>query len=261
MTEIARGESNTRMPHISIPDVVPYLLAVLALLIVWEVHSIQVRAGRIKAVDIWSRSGIRLFLHMTPEDTQGCPVCREGNGMAFAPAVVAEKKFRPLAKTCTNPAGCRCLLVGLYGAWPEAERLQTLLKAKTSAGRVHLSREKLSALLDGARSRRTGVGMDQISIALLEAMRAEGPDPHQAIGQYRFVVDNAKEDRDLVFVVPAYLRATDLLEQAGSHQEALSLLEQFFKRYGPGQKVTHGPSEHQISVMSLRRTRLMAREK
>lgn len=249
------------MSHISIPEIVPYLLVVLAFLILLEIRSIQARVGRAKTVDTWSRSGIRLFLHMTPEDSQGCPICRESSGMAFAPAAVAEKKFRPLAGICTNPAGCRCLLIGLYGGWPEAEQVQTLLKAKTSTGRAQLSREKLSALLAGARSRRAGVGVDQISIALLEAMGAEGTDPPKAIEQYRFVVDNAKEDRDLAFVVPAYLRASDLLEQTGRHQEALDLAERFFKQYGPGRQVSHSPNEHQISTMSLRRTRLMAHEK
>jgi len=104
------------MLDITIPDILPYLLAILGLLLLWQLHNMQVQAGHIKTVDSWDRSGIRLFLHVTPEDSHACVACREANGMAFLPAVVASHKFRPLAKTCTNPGGCRCLLVGLYGA-------------------------------------------------------------------------------------------------------------------------------------------------
>lgn len=88
---------------ITIPDIVPYLLASLGLLFLWQLHSLQVRAGRIKAVDIWNRSGIRLFLHVTPEDSHACAACREVNNTAFLPKVVASMKFGPLTKPCTTP--------------------------------------------------------------------------------------------------------------------------------------------------------------
>ncbi len=242
------------MSHITIPDIVPYLLAILGLLLLWQLHRMQAQAGRIKAVDSWDRSGIRLFLHVTPEDSHACLACREADGMAFLPTVVASKKFRPMARTCTNPAGCRCLLVGLYGAWAEAESVQKELK--DNGGRLRLSQTRLSGLVEGAQARRTGVAADQISLAILEAVRAEGGDPDQAVEHYRFVVENAAKERDRAFLVPAYLRLADLLEQRGRPDDALDLVDQFFKKLPD--LTPQAPTDAQRSLMSLRKTRLMA---
>lgn len=242
------------MLTIAIPEIVPYLLAILGLLIVWQLYAIQVQAGRIQTVDVFSRSGIRLFVNTTPEDSIACLACREANGMAFLPNVVAAKKFRPTTRTCTNPAGCRCLMVGLYGAWPEAARIQAELYKHS--GRVRLSRQEMKNLVDGAQARKTAAKDDQVSLAILEAMRAEESSPDVAIAHYRHVVDHAKNDPDLALLVPAYLRLTELLERAGRKEEALGAVKQFFKSYGEKQG-PHVPTDDQLSFMSLRRTRLM----
>ena len=55
-------------------EFVPYLLAILGLLALWGFHEMQVRAGRIQAVDFWDRSGIRMFIHITPKDGHICAV-------------------------------------------------------------------------------------------------------------------------------------------------------------------------------------------
>jgi hypothetical protein len=242
------------MPQIAIPDVVPYLLAILGLLLVWEVHSLQVRAGRIKAVDILNRSGIRLFLHVTPDDSFACAACREANATAYLPAVVANKRFKGTATPCTNPAGCRCLTIGLYGSWAEAQRIQTQLPKH--GGRLHLSAEDYAKLLEGAAHRRSGVAADQVSLAMLEALRAEASMPETATQRYRFVIDHAKTERDLALVVPAYLRLSDLLDRIGRKVEALSVVNEFLKAYN-GRNGGRKPSEAEVSVMSLRKTRLM----
>jgi len=244
------------MPTITIPEVVPYLLAILALLFVWQVYAIQVRAGRVQAVDVFNRSRIRLFIHVTPDDSLACPVCREGNGMAFLPQVVAAQRFRPLTKTCANPAGCRCLLVGLYGAWPEAARVQAEMHKKS--GRTQLSKQDVINLVQGAQARQTTANEDQVSLAIIEAMRNEEIKPEVAIAHYTFVVDQATKDRDLALVVPAYIRMTDLLERTGRREEELGTVERFFKAYGNKREGPHVPTEDQFSFMSLRRTRLMA---
>lgn len=243
------------MLDITIPDILPYLLAILGLLLLWQLHNMQVQAGHIKTVDSWDRSGIRLFLHVTPEDSHACVACREANGMAFLPAVVASHKFRPLAKTCTNPGGCRCLLVGLYGAWAEAELVQKELKQQ--GGRLHLSSTRLASLVEGAQARRAGVTADQISLSALEAVRAERSNPDQAVEHYRFVIENATKERDLAFLVPAYLRLVDLLEQRGRLDEALKSVDQFFSKQAEIQP-PHAPTDAQRSLMSLHKTRLMA---
>jgi hypothetical protein len=243
------------MPDITVPDILPYLLAILGLLLLWQLHNMQVQTGRIKTVDSWDRAGIRLFLHVTPEDSHACLACREANGMAFLPVVVASHKFRPLAKTCTNPGGCRCLLIGLHGAWAEAELVQKELKEL--GGRLHLSRTKLSGLVEGAQAQPAGAMVDQISLTALEAVRAEGRNLDQAIEHYHFVIEHAANERDQAFLVPAYLRLADLLEQRARLDEALTLVDQFFSKQADMQP-PHAPTDAQRSQMSLRKTRLMA---
>lgn len=242
------------MPQIALPDFLPYLLGILGLLLVWEVHNIQVRAGRIKAVDILNRSGIRLFIHVTPDDSFACSVCREVNVTAFLPTLVASKKFRATDTPCTNSAGCRCLNIGLYGGWAEAQRVQTQLPKH--GGRLRLSPEEFGKLLEGAIARRSGVAADKISLMMLEAMRAEGSQPGIAIERYRQVIDNATAERDLPFVVPSYLRLADLLDRIGRKAEALSVVDKFLRAYD-GKPGKHTATDAQISDMSLRKTRLM----
>jgi hypothetical protein len=244
------------MLGITIPDVVPYLLAILGLLLVWQLHDIQVRAGRIKAVDVWVRSGIRLFLHLTPDDLHACQNCRAVHGTALLPALVAAKKFKPAAKACTNPDGCRCLLIGLYGGWPEAEKLRGELAR--GEGQTRLSRERIQRLIQGAQSRRSGVATDEMSIALLEALHAEGSDPDLAVQRYRLVASQSQKERDRIFVIPSYLRMIELLEQRGQYADALNAVNQFFKACDGGSKKKHGVTDAQMNHMSLRKTRLTA---
>ena len=53
---------------IEIPDMTLYLVAVLALLVIWQYYQMQIMAGRILAVDIFDRSGIRMYFFVTAED-------------------------------------------------------------------------------------------------------------------------------------------------------------------------------------------------
>src|SRR5207248_2318519 len=121
----------------------PQLLAILGLLMTWEFHDIQVRAGRITARPIfkgrrvsgrrlwrWCKghAGIHMHVLMTPNDERGCKACQLACGKVFSAAAVKRKNFRGPALTCRNPSGCRCELVGLIGNWPEAERLVRILR-------------------------------------------------------------------------------------------------------------------------------------
>jgi hypothetical protein len=242
-------------------ELVPYFLAILGLLALWVFHEMQVRAGRIQAVDFWDRSGIRMFIHITPKDGHICAVCLEANGKAFLPIVAAKKKFTPLHGACTNPSGCRCLLVGLYGGWPEARRLLQQLKANSTAKGIQLSEKELDELIGGQWVQGVSGTMDRISVHMLEAMRNEGSHPEIALQRYRFVTDNAKSDRDLAFILPAYLRLADLLERAGHQAEALQVVDRFLKTYGEKTSAPHAPTDQQRTMMSLRKTRLMTAQK
>ncbi|MDE3243613.1 MAG: hypothetical protein KGO52_12925 [Nitrospirota bacterium] len=246
------------MPHIALPDVFPYLLAILGLLLLWQLHDIQVRAGRIQVASAIDRSGVRWFLHATPMDGHACAACQTAHGWAFLPNVVATKKFRPSEQACTNPAGCRCVLVGLSGSWPEAER--TLAHLKAGGGRLRLSGEQMNNLLAEARVKVGGNSADKVSVHLLLALQAEGDHPQAAIDAYRMVLDQAKKERDLPLLVPAYLRLADVLERTGKQADALDVVDRFLNRYNenPGASPpAHAPTDEQRTVMSIRKTRLM----
>jgi hypothetical protein len=241
--------------NLTIPEFIPYLLAVLGLLFIWQLHDIQVKAGRIKAAGILNRSGLRFFVHVTPDDASTCPSCRDAHGKVFLPAAITAKRFSALASPCTNPDSCRCILVGLYGAWNEALRL--LKRLGQSTGTLHLSAAELDGLIDGATARPAGVGMDRLSVAMLEAVRADPGNPDLAIERYRRIIETAKQERDMPFVLPAYFRLCDLLEKQNRTGEALEFVEKFSRAYGQRQG-SHAATEAQLASMSLRKTRLSA---
>ncbi len=101
-------------------DVTLYLVAVLGLLVVWQYYQLQIMAGRILAVDIFDRSGIRMYVYVTPDDDRICEVCAASHGCVFLPSQVAKEKFSLLMGKCQRPTPCNGALVGLYGAWLEA---------------------------------------------------------------------------------------------------------------------------------------------
>ena len=65
---------------IEIPDMTLYLVAVLALLVIWQYYQMQIMAGRILAVDIFDRSGIRMYCFVTADDDHICEVCSAAAG-------------------------------------------------------------------------------------------------------------------------------------------------------------------------------------
>ena len=253
-------ETVVSLSDISLPEVIPYLVAVLGLLVVWEVHQIAVRAGRIKAVNFWNRSGIRMFLLLTPTDQSTCAVCRDVAGSAFSPTYLAGKGFKHPRHDCKDPVGCRCQLIGFYGAWPVAATVRLRLRQKNGVHR--LSDEQVDRFIASAKDGTKGATMiDHISICLVEALRSEQDNPELAIERYLYVLTQAADARDQEFVIPSYLRLTELLERQGRRADALKLIDRFFKVYGDAKKAKKGrpwPSDSQLETMSLRKTRLMS---
>ena len=245
------------MPFI-VPEVVPYLLAILALLLIWQVHNMLATAGHIEASDFWDRSGVRFFLHLTPVDDQTCQVCREANGTAVLTAVAAKRNFTPLHSPCKNPAGCRCQLVGLYGGWPEAIRLLQQLTVNPRPKSIKLTDDKLSALLRVPWQSAKNGNADRLSVQMLEAIRTEGTDSETAVKKYQTIVDQARAPRDIPLVIPAYLRMVDILERSERSGEALDLISRFEKRYAEDQGKGDRPTHAQRELLSLRKTRLTA---
>ncbi len=236
------------------PDTLPYLLAILSLALIWKFHDLQVKAGRIQARDFWERSGVRLFLHATPNDVLACMACRETTGMVFSPAVVTSKKFTLQERPCINPNGCRCVTVGLYGGWPEAKRVLEQLKAHN--GRMRLTDEELRGLLEASHHAHAGATADLLSLRMLQAIRAEGNEPAAAIEHYRYIVEQATDERDRAFVISAYLRLSDLLERIGQSDEAFEMIERCLRDYGGKKKGPDAPTETQRGMLEKRKARL-----
>ena len=248
-----------QLSQIQLPETYPYLMAVLGLTVIWKFHDMQVKAGRIKAKDFWETSGVRLFLHATPGDAQACLACKESTNFVFLPGLVASKKFTPQDKPCTNPSGCRCVMVGLYGGWAQA--VSALAAAKKNGGKTRLSDSELKTLIDKSSEGRAGASADRISLRMLNALRAEGSQAETAIEHYRYILSHAEEDRDLALMVPTYLRLSELLEKSGKASEALDLVEQCLRDYGEKKKGPDAPTEAQRAAMNTRKNLLAAKVK
>ncbi|TAL08695.1 MAG: hypothetical protein EPO02_12435 [Nitrospirae bacterium] len=245
--------------RVELPETYPYMLAILGLTLIWKFHDMQVKAGRIQAKDFWERSGVRFFLRATPGDTQACLACKETTNSVFLPGLVTSKKFAPQDKPCTNPGGCRCVMVGLYGGWAQA--LSALALAKKSGGKARLSDAELKALIEKSVDARAGASADRISLRMLNALRAEGGQVETAIEHYRYILSHAEEDRDLALMVPTYLRLSELLEKAGKASESLALVEQCLQDYGEKKKGPDAPTEAQRAALNTRKNLLAAKVK
>jgi len=145
-------------------------------------------------------------------------------------------------------------MVGLYGGWPEATRVLEQLKAHN--GRMRLTDEELRGLLEGSQHASAGVTADRLSLRMLQAIRVEGKEPAAAIEHYRYIVNQAKEERDRAFVISAYLRLCDLLERAGQPHEALEIIERCLLDYGAKKKGPAAPTETQRAMLENRKAHL-----
>lgn len=251
------GEAVTLLDELIIPDFTPYLLAILGLLVVWQFYRLQIMAGRIQAVDFWDRSGIRMFIHSAVKDGHTCSPCEEASGSIFLPSLATKKNFTTLQQPCSNADGCRCLVIGVYGAWREAQRLVDYLRKRSRKTPLRLTDQVIRELLAGDWEKTISAGADRIAIHMLEAMRAEGEDPEAAVFRYRFVVSQATSARDLYLVVPAYLRLVELLERIGRCDEALEVIQSFETRFEGKRPVPPFPTEAQRGVVSIHKSRLL----
>lgn len=219
-----------------------YLFGILALLGVWFFHQIQVRYGRIQAIDVFDRSVERFYLYVLPNDRPSCPICVQSQGRVFLPSVVGKIGFSPLDGPCSGTVPCQGLLVGLYGGWLEARQVVSRLQQASKKHPVRVSSEELCALVKGDWSKSISADTDRIGVHLLEGWCFGKNDMPVAIEGLRYVVDRTKEARHLSYVVPAALRLMDLLLKAGREDEARLLIEQFESRFPADRQDIDGPS-------------------
>lgn len=236
--------------------VMPYLVAILGLVVVWQYYQMQIMAGRIMAVDIFDRSGIRMYVYAVPEDEETCEVCSEASGRVFLPSHVAKEGFSPLNGTCQRPVPCLGVLVGLYGGWLEARGVVERLRESAKKGWIRLSAEELRVLVNGQWEMSISAETDRVGVRILEAMCYEKINQVVSVTGYRYVINEAKEVRHLLLLVPAYLRLALLLVRSGEQEEALELIERFETRFPTRKRGPHFPTREQRNIMKTRKTLL-----
>lgn len=248
----------TATQFLFVPEVTYSILAVLGLLLVWQYHQKQVLAGRIYAIDFWDVSGIRMFLHASVWDERGCEICRRANGTVFLPSLATKKNFSTMPHPCASPNGCRCVIVGLYGGWPEANHILERLRRQSRRKPLKLSQGELLELFDGPWHRSITSAGDRLTINMLEALRLEGKDAEGAAARYRYVIEHAKGARDVRLIAPAFLRLAEVLERMGRHEEAVEAIQKFERRFPKNKQAFYFPSDAQRGSMAVRKFRLQA---
>jgi hypothetical protein len=241
---------------VALPDFLPYLLAIFGLLVLWQYYQLHVMKGRILAIDIFDRSGIRMYLYAVADDSHACEVCRSAHGTVFPPSEVMKSTFSPIKGTCKSSINCIGFLVGLYGAWPEAHLIVGRLRLSRKREPIQLDQDELREVILGPWERSISANTDRLGISVLEAVLGDCANPNPAIDKYRHVVESAKEVRHMPLIVPAYFRIVELLTAQGHIAEALQLTEQFEKRYKGKQSGPSAPTEKQLGLMKIKKSQL-----
>lgn len=245
------------MDTIIIPGIVPPLCAILGLLVIWRHHQNRVIVGLSQAVDIFNPSGIRMYLYATP-DNDICPSCKKSQWTVFLPHGVKQKDFSPLEAPCKSPEKCNGVLIGFYGAWLEVNDVIRRAQALKKPGRLQLSPKELQHFLKGQSELSPRAEMDRVSARMLSATLNEQTNPQQAIAHYSFVLDQAKEERHLPLLVPAYIRLVSLLARRGDLRKAVQIIDHFQKRYSREQYGPYYPTAKHRRAMSVMKPYLIS---
>lgn len=246
---------------IDLSDILPYLLGVFGLLVLWQYYQMQVMKGHILAIDIFDRSGIRMYVYVVADDPLTCEVCRSAHSTVFPPSEVMKEQFSPLKGACKSPYGCIGFLVGLYGAWPEANRIVERLRLSRKRDPIKLDQIELTEMIFGPWERSISANTDRLGIYVLEAVLGDRANPQPALEKYRYALDNGKEVRHMPLIVPVYLRLVDLLSTEGRTAEALYFIEEFEKHYREKLSDPYAPTENQARLMKLKKARLKNAER
>ena len=224
-------------------NVTIYLMAVLGLLGLWLFHYMQVRAGRILAVDLFDRSVVRMYIYVTVGEGPVCEICANAHGRVFLSSRVEKKNFNPLDGACNGKVHCQACLIGLYGGWLEAREVVARIEKVSKKTIVRLSPEELRTLVRGQWQRSLSADTDRISVNMLAALCEEQHNAGIAIEGYWCVINQAKEPRHFPLVVPAYLRLLSVLVRVGREEEEVrQVIEQFERRFPSDQHAPYSPS-------------------
>ncbi len=199
-----------------IPEEMPSYLGVLGLLLCWELHAIEARLRRAVVP-------LQLYLCLSEDDPQTCKRCHLAHLRVFLGRMPREVGFRI---HCSNPLGCRCVLIPITRQWPTAKQLWSQITGESGSHR--LSNEDLHALLleGGDLSDR-----DRLAQTVLQAVLAEETNLEAALQSHRQTIAQATETSIALLQAAAYMRLAEILERSGDSSEALQVTRTFLKAF------------------------------
>ena len=214
-------------------EAMPSMLGILGLLLSWELHDLEVRAGRIQPHDVvdqvrqWAHRslGVRMYIHATPNDALACAACQVANGRVFSRQAMWAGRTSAICSQCKNPGGCRCAQIGLVGAWPEGEELWRRVRGVLEP--IRLSELEITQLVRSGLADRSLGMVDRLALYMLGALHLEGLYPPLSIFYYHRLIRAEDEGHLHPYVVEAYVRLSDLLERSGHLPAALLVVEEF----------------------------------
>jgi Na+/phosphate symporter len=152
------------------------------------------------------------------------------------------------------------MLIGLYGAWQEAREVVERARAEAKNNGVQLSQEELRALVNGQWEMSISAETDRLGVHMIEAACYEKINRAVSTTGYRYAVEEIKEVRHLLLLVPAYLRLALLLVRSGDNDEALALIERFETRFPTNKRGLHFPTAEQRNILKLRKSHLLGNQ-
>ena len=197
-----------------------------------------------------------MYLYAVADDLHACDVCRSAHGMVFPPSEVMKSQFSPIKGICKSSTRCIGFLVGLYGAWPEANQIVLRLRLSRKRESIHLDRDELREMVLGPWEQSLSANTDRCGIYVLEAVLGDCTNPSPAMDKYRDTLEFAKEVRHLPLIVPAYFRLVELLTMQGQTADALYFIEQFEKRYKGKASGPYAPTPKELGLMALKKSHL-----
>jgi hypothetical protein len=197
-----------------LPEEMPSYLAVLGLLLCWELHDIEARLRPVPS---------QLYIALSENDPQTCKRCSVAHLRAFLGRTPREVGFRI---HCSNPAGCRCTLLPMTRQWPAAERLRSQVTGERGSHR--LSTQELHALLHDEESLSDH---DRLAQTVLRAVLAEETNPEEALQSYRHAIASASETSIALLQAAAYMRSAEILERSENISEAIQVTRAFLKAF------------------------------
>ncbi len=195
-----------------LPEDMPSYLAVLGLLLCWELHAIEARLRPVPS---------QLYIALSENDPQACKRCSLAHLRVFLGRTPREVGFRI---HCSNPDGCRCAFIPMTRQWPAAERLRSQVTGERGSHR--LSTRELDALLHEEESLS---GRDRLAQTVLRAVLAEETNPEEALQSHRQTIAQAAETGVALLQAAAYMRSVEILERSENFSEALQMTRTFLK--------------------------------